>query len=127
MGNIKEIKIKNWTYYFFDDYVTINNANLLYLIIDKVDGYIEEKNGSKYLTFPSTDKNEKVLKKYTELWDGIKNLIEKVNSKIDEYGKDFMKIKINSYDNLPLNKTLKIHSMTIVIRSVFQKDGKYYP
>ena len=57
----------------------------------------------------------------------LKNLIEKVNSKIDEYGKDFMKIKINSYDNLPLNKTLKIHSITIVIRSAFQKDGKYYP
>ena len=38
-----------------------------------------------------------------------------------------MNIKFNSGGNLPLNKILKIHNMTIVIRSVFQEDGKYYP
>ena len=37
-----------------------------------------------------------------------------------------MKIKFNSDDNLPLNKILKIHNMTIVIRSVSEEDGKYY-
>ena len=73
------------------------------------------------------DENKNVLKNYTELWDGTKNLTEKVNNKIGECGKDFIKIKFNSDDNLPLNKTLKIHNMTIVIRSVFQEDGKYYP
>ena len=45
------------------------------IIIDKVDGYIEEKNGNKCLTLVSTDKNKEVLIKYTELWDKIKNLI----------------------------------------------------
>ena len=30
------------------DYVEINSVNPLYLIIDKVDGYIEEKNGNKF-------------------------------------------------------------------------------
>ena len=29
-----------------------------------------------------------------------------------------MKIKLDTYDNLPLNKTLKLHNMTIIIRSV---------
>ena len=38
-----------------------------------------------------------------------------------------MKIKFNSDDDLPLNKTLKFHSMTITIRSVFEEDGKLYP
>ena len=38
-----------------------------------------------------------------------------------------MKIKLNSNDNLPLNKQLKILSVTIIVRSVFEKDGKYYP
>ena len=39
-----------------------------------------------------------------------------------------MKIKFSSDDNLPLNKTLKFHNMTIVIRSVFEEeDGKFYP
>ena len=41
------------------DYVKINNVNPLYLIIDKVDGCIKEKNGNKYLTPVSTDKNKK--------------------------------------------------------------------
>ena len=38
-----------------------------------------------------------------------------------------MKIKINSDDNLPWNKTLKLYNLTIIVRSVFQEDNKYYP
>ena len=38
-----------------------------------------------------------------------------------------MKIKFNSDGNLPLNKTLKLHDMTIVIRSGFEEHGKFYP
>ena len=38
-----------------------------------------------------------------------------------------MKIKFKSDYDLPLNKPLKFHSMTIVIRSVFEEDGKLYP
>ena len=37
-----------------------------------------------------------------------------------------MKIKLNSDDNLPLNKPLKFHLMTVTLRSVFE-DGKLYP
>ena len=65
------------------------------------------------------------MKKYTELYDGIKNSIEKINNKSGEYGKDFIKIKFNSDDSLPLNKTLKLHSMIIIMQSVFEEDGKY--
>ena len=38
-----------------------------------------------------------------------------------------MKIKFGSDDNLPLNKVLKFRVMTIIIRNIFEKDGKYYP
>ena len=56
------------------------------------------------------------------------NSIEKINGgKAGECDKDFMRNKLSSDDNLPLNKILKLHNMTIVIRSVFQEDGKYYP
>ena len=90
MGNIKEINIKNRTFSFDDminfnnfdshllkknidiyyidyitmkdsDYVKINSVNPLYLIIDRMDGYTEEKNGNKYLILTSTDKNKEVL------------------------------------------------------------------
>ena len=38
-----------------------------------------------------------------------------------------MKIKFNSDDNLPLNKMLKLHMLTVIVWSVFEEDGKYYP
>ena len=38
-----------------------------------------------------------------------------------------MKIKFNPDKDLPLNKPLKFHNMTIIIRSVFKKDGELYP
>ena len=59
-------------------YVKIDSVNSLYLIIDKVDVYIEEENESKYSTLVFTDKNKEVLKKYAELWDRIQNLIKKI-------------------------------------------------
>ena len=42
------------------------------MVISEVDGYIKEKNGSKYLVFDSTNTNNEVLKKYSKLWGGIK-------------------------------------------------------
>ena len=72
--------------------------------------------------------NEKILAKFTKLWEKIKHLIETINEdKKGEYEKDFMKIKFNSDDNLPLNKMLKLHILTIIVRSVFKIDDKYYP
>ena len=47
--------------------------------------------------------------------------------KSGEYNKDYMKIKFNSDENLPLNKILKLHMLTTILRSVFEEDGKYYP
>ena len=56
------------------------------------------------------------------------NVSKKINSdKSGEYEKDYMRIKFNSDDNLPLNKILKLHMLTIIGRSVFEEDGKYYP
>ena len=110
------------------DYVKIKSVNPLYLIISEVDGYMKEKNGSKYSVFDSANENNELLKNYNELQDGIKIETETINSgKTNEFDKDFMKIKFNSDDNLPLNKTLKLHNMTIVTRSVFEEHGKFYP
>ena len=108
------------TYYI--GYVTkkpeynINSVNPLYLNIKELDGFINEKNGNKYLNISLTDSNNDVLIKYAEVWNRIKNQIKKI-----------MKIKFDSDDNLPLNKVLKFHALTIIIRSVFERDGKYYP
>ena len=37
-----------------------------------------------------------------------------------------MKIKFNSDDDLPLNKKLNFINLTIIVRTVFEEDGKYY-
>ena len=44
-----------------------------------------------------------------------------------EYSKDFMKIKFDTDDNLPLNKPLKMRMLAIIVRSVFEEDDKFYP
>ena len=62
------------------------------------------------------------------VWDEIKNEIKAINGgKENNYGKDYIKIKFNSDDDLPLNKPLKFYLMNIIIRSVFEEDGELYP
>ena len=161
MGEVKQINIKNRTFYFYnnminikhfelnllkidrkpyknisiykngyikikkiDDYENIYSVNSLYLRVNHASGYIEEKNENKYWIFDSTDENKELLKKYWCLeWQ---NKIETVSSGC-YYEHEFMKIKFNSNDDLPLNKRLKFHLMIIAIRSVFEEDGKLYP
>ena len=50
-----------------------------------------------------------------------------MTDKRGEYGKDFIKIRFELDDNLYLNKILKLHNSTVVVRSVFQENRKYYP
>ena len=99
----------------------------MYLLINHGNGYIEEKGVNKYLIFDSTDENKELLKKYNDVWNGIKNKIEEVSSGECDYEKDYMKIKFNSDDDLPLNKQLKFHNMTITTRYVFEENAKLYP
>ena len=99
----------------------------MYLITDHSSGYTEEKGVNKYLVFDSTYENRELLKKYNDVFNGIRNKIKKISGDKCDYEKDYIKIKFNSEDDLPLKKQLKFHNMAITIRSVFEKDGKLYP
>ena len=71
----------------------INSVNPLYLLVHRIDSFTEEKRGNKYLNVAFTDSNNEVLKKYAEVWSGIKDQMEKIDSvKLEEYEKDYMKI-----------------------------------
>ena len=62
------------------------------------------------------------IKKYEELW--IKNKVtNSVSKKSDDYDYDekYIKIKLNSDDESPLNKTVEISTITIVLRAFFYK------
>ena len=120
--NIGHITIKK-----IDDCESICSVNPLYLRVDHVNGYIEEKEANKYLVFDSTDENKELLKKYNDVWNGIKNKIKEVSSGECDYEKDYTKIKFNSDDDLPLNKPLTFCNMTITMISIFEEDGKLYP
>ena len=89
--------------------------------------YIDEKGVNKYLIFDSIEKNKELLKKYVDVWNGIIDKIKEISSDECDYEKDYIKIKINSDDDLPLNKQLEFYNMTITTRSVFEVDGKIYP
>ena len=105
----------------------IYSLNPLHLLVNHTSGYIKEKNGNKYLVFDdSVNENKALLKKYTDVWDGIKNEIKATNcGGGNNQRKDYIKIKFNSDDDLALKKPLKFHAMTIIISSVFKESGKF--
>ena len=69
------------------------------------------------------------MPKYHEVFDGIKEIIKKINDSIQpiKYDDNYMKIKFKTDHNIPLNKIIYFPTITVIIRSVTQKDGKYYP
>ena len=91
-------------------------------------GHFEEKNENKYLVLDDVTETKEVSKKYKEVWDGIKKDIETINGgKRVEYGKDFIKVRFESNDDLPMNKPIKLRLLTIIITSVFSEGSKFYP
>ena len=105
----------------------VNSVNCLYLMIKKIKGHFEEVDGDKYLIISSENGN--IMQKYQEVFDGIKEIIKKINdySQPIKYDGNYMKIKFNTDDNIPLNKIIYFPAIAITIRSVTHKDGKYYP
>ena len=81
---------------------------------------------NKYLIIDSMNENKKLLERYNHVFNGIIYEIKEISNDECDYEKDYMKIKFNSDDDLPLNELLKFHNITITIRSVFEEDGKLY-
>ena len=158
MSEVKELNIKNRTYYYFNDiinikdfhsnllridkkrykdidiyyigYITvkkigdcenIHSLNPLYLMIHSATGSFKEKYGEKYLILNSTEK-------YDEVFSGIKKEIEKINGgKELFYEKNYVRIGVKTDHDVPLDKELKLPSLTIIIRCVFQNGNKFQP
>ena len=81
-----EISIYNTGYITIkkiDDCETIYSVNTLYLLVNHANEYTEEKGVNEYLIFDSTDENKELLKKYNDVWNGIKDKIKEVSN--DKY------------------------------------------
>ena len=90
-----------------------------YLVIDDIKGYsnIDDNVGS-ILNLILTDDQKN---KYHQVW---KEIFKKVN---DENGELILHEKIRLiHSNFPTEKVFKIHSITIVIKSLIEKDNKFY-
>ena len=86
-----------------------------------MNGYFEEINGNKYLTLVPTDESNDIMKKSEELRCKIRDLIGPITNNSEDYDEIYMKIKFNLDDDFPLNKTLEICSMIIVVKAVTVK------
>ena len=163
MGEIKQINIKNGTYYFYNEIIDldefdgskikfdkknfndiniyylgyeykkkvtecneINSVNPLYLKIIDMKGQFKKVKGDnvQYLIiFDDAD----VLRKFTNIWKSIRAKTEENTGGIVQQDKDYMKIKFESNDNLPADNIVNMHQVTIIVRSVFAQNGKFYP
>ena len=75
----------------------------------------------------TTDKRYNVLKKYDQLFSGIKHHIKKTDDGQVNYSAEYNKITFLSDDLLPLNKLIYFPILTVVIRCTFKQNGAFYP
>ena len=96
-------------------------------MINKIKGHFEEVDGDKYIII--SFENGDIMQKYQEVFDGMKEIMKRINdySYSIKYDDNYMKIKFNTNDNITLDKIIYFPTITIIIRSVTQKGGKYYP
>ena len=71
----------------------------------------------------ATNESKEKLKRYEELWIKIRDLIKSMTENLDDNDEKYMKIKFNSDDKFPLNKTIKIPTITIFVRAAFPKNN----
>ena len=150
MGELKQINIKNRTYYFYNDIIDLDEFDGSKIKVDKkyfndIDiyylGYEHKKKISEcdvinsvnplYLRIENT--NGQFKKGKDDVWyliisgdESIKNKITEKTWDVVQYDKDYMKIKFESNNIFAADKDVNIHLATIIISAIFAQDGKYY-
>ena len=71
------------------------------------------------LELVSADESKNIVRKYGKLWTSTRDLNRSSISSSDNYYEKYMKIKLNLDDDLPLQKTQKLHNMLTFVRSIF--------
>ena len=98
----------------------LDRVNSLCLVFNDVDVYFECIDGNKTLVFALTDKNREALENSKELWSEIKDKIETLKGiELIKYEEDFLKIRFESDNSLPLGEVLNIPVCVKIAKSVF--------
>ena len=142
-----EINIKNRTCFYFDDmiksedfyldnilideksyenilvykftYKTLIGSKPLGIRLDKIDGFVRLYDRSRNLELFGAAKHESIYNRIRYII-GVKSGITYV------FSHNYVRIKVDSFDSLPLEKTLTFHNVIILIKSVFIKDRNNY-
>ena len=146
MNNSKEINIKNWACYHFDDIIKIKGFDfdnillheksykniLVYNILcktligakplrfrfDKVDGFIKAYDRTRYLVLFG-------LEKYDAIYNRIRYLISQESGITYVFSHNYARIQIDSDNFLP-QKTLTLHKIIILIKPIFNENESHY-
>ena len=156
-NEFKKIDIKNRMCYYFDEMMKVEDIdvgnilldeksyenilvyNILYkkfmdakpLLIrfDKVDGIIKIYHGIRYLDL-SNSYNEFYYRINSRIHNAIFDRINLSQKSDDKYSfnNNFARIRMDSYNSLPIENKLTLQNVIILIKSVFNKDknNHYY-
>ena len=86
---------------------------------DEIDGFTRIYDGTRYLTLLGSEK-------FDAIYDRIRYLKSLKSGITYTFSHYFVKIKVDSYDSLPMEKRLTLHNVTIIIKSVLNKDKNHY-
>ena len=99
-------------------YKTLIDPKPLRITFFKIDGIIRIYDGIRYLKLCGS-------KEYEAIYNRIRYFISQ-KSGITYFSHYFAKIKVDSYDSLPIEKRLTLHNVIIHIKSVLNKDKNHY-
>ena len=106
--------------------------NIPHVVFNDIVCVFRKRGINSYLVFCKTKKIKKMLVKYVKIIDEIKDqilLISEDENKTGDFimGKDFMRVRFKTNDNLPYNQKIDVKVCVISISSVFEKGNWYYP
>ena len=96
-------------------YKTLIGTKPLHIRFDKIDEFIKIYDGTRYLVLF-------IPEKYNAIYNKIRYLISQKNGITYVISRNYVKIKVDSYDSLPVEETLTFHNIIIYIKSVWDKD-----
>ena len=95
------------------------DAKPLWIIFDKIDGFIRVYDGTRFLVLFGSEKYDFIYNRIRYL-KGVKSVITYVDSH------NYSRIKLDSYDSLPQEKTMTFYKVIILIKAVFNKNKNNY-
>ena len=109
-------------------------VHALYLIVRDLLGKVERIKGSKDKYLVVDDSNKKVLDVFDRLFKFVGSTIDKINSDNDFFGmktngkiSGYNKLTLSTDLELPIDKLIEFHWLTVVVSCVIKKGGNFYP